>query len=251
MIFEFKGRLSRAWMLGLIMGGLQSCTPVDCFHTSGEYAVSDRSISATVDSVIIHGEINLTLKQDYQNRLILKGGSNILPWIATTMKGRTLSIKDENECSFLRDLGFVADVELTLTDLQYIAILSSGTIRSDGTLRYDTLVFEYLDGAGNVALNVESNSFRYQVMNGASGTTLKGKANSFQLLADGFGPVDATSLEADYLFAYHKGSNLLGVKVAAGGTLQVEIHSNGNVGYIGNPGSVSVVQKGDGRLLKL
>lgn len=235
----------------LLFAAAWGCTPVDCFHTKGDEIVSDREVPQVIDSLVIRGEVNVIIRQDYKNRLILKGGSNVLPWISTLVKGKTLTITDENECSFLRDLGFVADVEITVTNLKYFAIVSSGTIRSEGVLGFDTLVFEYLDGAGEVSLDVDAVSFRYQVMNGASGARLSGSARQFSLFADGFGPVDASGLTAGYLFVYHKGSNLLKVHPEQGGSLYAEIYSNGDIGYLGNPRVISVKQSGSGRLIKL
>lgn len=230
----------------LLMAG---CASEECFHSKGTVTVAERSIADVIDTVVLRGEMNLYITQDYKNRLLLKGGSKVLPWISTTVKGKTLTITDENECPFLRDMDFVADVYLTVTDLKFLSVLSSGKITTKGVLKTETLAVEYLDGAGYVDLNVNAVDFRYQVINGASEAHLSGEVRNFSLYGDGFGPVDASSLPASYLFVYHMGSNLMKVRSVDGGSLNVEIHSNGNVGYYGSPANISLIQDGDGRLV--
>jgi len=226
------------------------CTSDECFHSKGDLAVDERSVDGVIDSVILRGEMNLYIAQDYKNRLLLKGGSNVLPWISTVIKGKTLTITDENECPFLRDLGYVADIYLNVTDLNFLSVLSSGKIITDGTFVTESFALEYLDGAGYVDLKLKAGDFRYQVINGASEAHLSGEVRNFSLYGEGFGPVDASALPASYLFIYHSGSNLLKVRSVDGGSLNVEIHSNGNVGYYGLPASISLKQDGDGQLIR-
>jgi len=235
----------------VVLTSIWGCTSEECFHTKGNSIVEERQVLQHFDSVIIRGEMNLTINQSYTSRLILKGGSNVLPWISTTFNGRTLTITDQNECSFLRDLGFVADVYLTVIDLRYLSILSSGKTLTEGELTSDSLVVEYVDGAGIIDMTVNVHDFRFQVINGAADVKLSGEAQHFYLYGDGFGPVDAAELPASYLFVAQHGSNLLKVRSAENGTLNAELFSNGNIGYLGNPKDISVKQFGNGKLIKL
>lgn len=242
--------LNAFFAVGLLLS-LSRCASDECLHSRGTEMVGERAVTSTFDSVVLNGEMNLYISQSYEPRLLLKGGSNVLPWISTSFHGRTLTITDQNECSFLRDLGFVADVYLTVTDLSYLSVLSSGSVVSTDTLHMENLVVDYVDGAGLVDLKLKSVGVKCQVFNGASEVRLAGAAQHVQLYGAGFGPLDASRLSARYVFAAQHGSNLVKVRLADGGTLQAELHSNGHIGYFGNPVTITVKQLGEGRLIKL
>ncbi len=235
----------------IILAVFGGCSGEECFHTKGELITDEREVLQPFDSIIIRGEMNVIINQSYSPRVVLKGGSNILPWISTSFNGHILTITDQNECAFLRDLGFVADVYLTVTDIKYLSILSSGNIFSEGELNADTLAVEYVDGAGAVDLAFHTKDLRCQIFNGAANVRLSGETQNFYLYGDGFGPVNAENLPAAYLFVAHHGSNLIKVRATDHGTLNTEFFSNGNIGYIGNPDNISVKQFGDGKLIKL
>ena len=247
--------MSRFWSNLLLFIGTwlvaSGCASDECLHSRGDDLVEERAVVSSFDSVVLEGEMNLYITQSYQSRLLLKGGTNTLPWISTSFSGRTLTISDQNECSFLRDLGFVADIFLTVKDLSYLSILSSGSVVSTDTLHVDNLSVDYRDGAGLVDLKLKTVGLKCQVFNGAAEVRLAGAAQHVQYYGAGFGPFDASSLSARYVLAVQHGSNLMKVKVADEGTLLVELHANGHIGYSGNPQNISVKQLGNGQLIKL
>lgn len=247
--------MPRFWSNTFVVIGLllliAGCASDGCLHSRGTEMVEERDVTSSFDSVVLDGEMNLYITQSYRPRLLLKGGSNVLPWISTSLSGNTLTIADQNGCSFLRDLGFVADIYLTVTDLSYISILSSGSVVSTDTLHLENLSVDYVDGAGLVDLKLKSVGVKCQVFNGASEVRLAGEAQHVHLYGAGFGPLDASGLSARYVFAAQHGSNMMKVRPADEGTLLVELHSNGHIGYFGNPQSITVKQIGDGRLIKL
>ena len=219
-----------------------------CFKNTGKIITEHRAISADVKEISIDDNIDLVLTQSNEVGLMVEGGENLLPYINTEISGSELKISSDNKCSFLRAYDIPITVYLSLPNITKIYYTGKGTISCTDTLNFSDFTFETNQGTGSINLAMNSDKISIFQHTGPSDITISGNSKFLYLYAVENGWLFFNHLETDYVHTNHAGTGDMIVK--ANKTLLVELTSNGNIDYYGNPTVTISVHTGSGQLRK-
>ncbi|HTA27026.1 MAG TPA: head GIN domain-containing protein [Bacteroidia bacterium] len=237
------------WLIAI---SLLSCnkTPVcDCFESAGSEA-SDVRVLPYFNQIIANDNVNVFITTGSPQSVTIEGGKNLIPNIGANVNGTVLTLKNNNICNWLRSYKKShINVYITMPELTTITNSGYGTVQSQGTLTFDSLVLNTTNSAGNIDLAV-NNRFINAHMFGTADLTLSGNCQTF--LCNYFGGTgfiyNGNLVVSSYAFL---SSNTTGDSyLNTTGTLGVQIYGQGNVYYTGNPTSVQSSSIGSGQLIK-
>ncbi|MEX1002642.1 MAG: DUF2807 domain-containing protein [Crocinitomicaceae bacterium] len=194
--------------------------------------------------------IRYKIYQDDLNKVVIRGGANMVNLIEVEDRQDTLYIDNNNSCNFLRDHERDVVVEIHYPYLQDFYIEPSDSVTFENTVSGDFLKIEIREAGGSLKLNTDV-GFLYMVVSHGSGDfTVSGKATSAQLKVQHNGYGDARNFKADQLLVYQ--NSTAPIKINADNTkLEVEIQGIGDVFYTGTPIEVSLAGNGSGELIKM
>lgn len=228
-----------------ILSGCKKANDRKCFKSIGDIVVESRDLEA-FSAVVIDDHIDLVLTEDVQNRALVETGENLLNFIVTEVRADTLFIRDDNKCSFLRDLSYKSKVHLNTATLKYISANGSGDLISTGTISRN-LTVDGFHANGKVELELNCDSAAFIVNVGITELNLTGNVDYAYFYYFGNGNADATQLVCTDVLINWQSTGWL--KLYASNALYGNISSTGNVYYSGNPAIVDVGLLNTGQLI--
>ena len=220
-----------------------------CFKKSGELSARTYYFGA-FNQLHLKEHITFKLVQDSTNKVLVRGGNNLLNFIEVVGENGLLTIQNKNRCNYLRSYE-IPEVEIHYTKL--INILFEGTERlyNEDTLITDYLTITLRDGAGHMELNVNAIDVNAINTHGWGRLTLKGETQSLRANLMGDGKFDFSQVTAINQVKLITSSSVDQRVNAAGIPLHVELNGVGNVYYYGLPSVINTVQYGKGKLIKV
>jgi len=226
-------------------------TPVcDCFDSAGNPGSQLRQVPF-FSQIIVNDNINVIITTGGNEQVTIEGGGNLLSNIGANVSGGVLTLKNNNICNWLRSYKKSGiNVYVTMPQLTTITNSGYGTVQSQGTLTFDSLVLYTTNSPGDFNLTVNS-KFINAHMFGTADLTLSGQCQTF--LTNDFGGTgfiyNNGLVVSNYAFI---SSNTTGdCYINCSGLLDVEIYGQGNVYYSGTPTKVQYASKGgSGRLIQ-
>ena len=220
-----------------------------CFKKSGE--LSSRIYEfGSFNQLHLKEHLTYKLVQDSTNKVLVRGGSNLLNFVEVMGENGVLTIENKNRCNYLRSYE-IPEVEIHYTKL--INILFEGTERlyNDDTLIADYLTITLRDGAGHMELNVKALDVNAINTHGWGRLTLKGETQSLRANLMGDGKFDFSQVTAINQIKLITSSSVDQRVNAAGIPLHVELNGVGNAYYYGLPSVINTVQYGKGKLINV
>lgn len=231
-------------ILVILLALVAGCTEQSpCTEGSGVVITESRTPGnfSRIDLVI---PAELEVMQGEAPGLTIEADENILPLIATTIINNKLIITYIRPC--IRPSQPVI-IEATVTEIEGLAILGSGDIRSRGTLVSDRLETG-ITGTGTIDLDVQVNNLT-STITGTGTDQIRGHAMNHWLRIPGAGRVEALGLETRNTSIDIIGSGSAEVQVNS--SLAVTIIGSGSVLYSGDPGDISQSITGSGNIRRL
>ena len=229
-----------------------SCRKPDeraCFKKSGELAIKVYEFGA-FNQLHLKEHLTYKLVQDSTNKVLVRGGKNLLNFVEVRSENGLLTIENKNRCNYLRSYE-IPEVEIHYTKL--INILFEGTERlyNEDTLITDYLTLTLRDGAGHMDLNVQAIDINAINTHGWGSLTLKGETQTLRGHLMGDGKFDFSQITSTNQVKLITASSMDQQVNAAGIPLSVELNGIGNVYYYGLPSLINNVQYGSGKLIKV
>ncbi len=221
----------------VIIGGLLSACkdkigPEECFMAAGKSG-SREIVVNDFTSIIAKDRLVFRITQDttQPQKVVLKGGGNVIKNVSVAVDNGQLIIDDRNVCNWTRDFSKKIIVEINCKTLHGITLNDAAEIEFTDTLQSDSLVvFQRSTGRVNLAVKIG----KFEVNHEATGTLdVKGYAAIFVPVMFDAGKLDARNLQGDYTFAYHYGINELHVKPFK--VLYALVGNSGNILYYAEP----------------
>lgn len=236
----------------ILIALLGSCKKPDeraCFKKSGELAIKVYEFGA-FNQLHLKEHLTYKLVQDSTNKVLVRGGKNLLNFIQVIGEHGLLTIENKNRCNYLRSYE-IPEVEIHYTKL--INILFEGTERlyNEDTLITDYLTLTLRDGAGHMDLNVQAIDINAINTHGWGSLTLKGETQTLRGHLMGDGKFDFSQITSTNQVKLITVSSMDQQVNAAGIPLSVELNGIGNVYYFGLPSLINNVQYGSGKLIKV
>jgi hypothetical protein len=235
-----------------------SSTPNDA--RSRDLASESREVGTGIETVELHGPIDMTLRQGAVASMLVRGEQRMLGKIETTQEGRTLHIGTKGMLLHHRQ---PLQVVLVLPSLANVRIHGTGDSTVNG-FSGDKLQVQ-LHGSGNVIFNGRyrdiaaavhgsgdlelngGNSDKVAVQLAGSGQmTVVGSCKEFKAEQNGSGDLDAEHLAAEQAQVNVRGSGtsiIQAHKVAA-----VNLRGTGEVSVYGSPDTRTVSRTGTGEV---
>ncbi|MBT6029790.1 MAG: hypothetical protein HOH13_05755 [Crocinitomicaceae bacterium] len=227
---------------------LTGCKKVEnrrCFKNIGNITVESRSLKP-YSFVVLDDHIDLILTDTTDNSIVVESGANLIGFIVTEVSNDTLFIRDDNRCSFLRDLNYKTKVFLNSLNLNKVLLYGSGNL-SNETPVTKNITIDADRANGNIDLTLECDSCFFIVNVGVTNIKLVGTCADSYFYYFGHGDVDASQLISTKAAIHWNSTGWL--KLNATNSINGVIESSGNVYYSGNPTIIDVAMTGSGELI--
>lgn len=218
-----------------------------CFKFLGSETTKEIPL-ASFDRLDLREHVEYVLIQDSLDKVVLKGGKNLLNLIETTVSNGLLMIENKNRCNFLRDAKKVVVAEIHFTNLINIRFIGTEPLRSQGTIHTDYFTFYSRDGAGDVTLDIDAVQVNAEANHGWCNFKLTGTAKSARICAKSNSYCDVTGLvvtDSIYVASETVGD----IKINADNLMiHGYITQSGNILYKGTPLGENVLKNGTGNV---
>lgn len=218
-----------------------------CWKKAGSFAEKEIQLG-DFNRLFLKEHISYKLIQDSTNKIVIKGGENLIGFIEVQGEDGLVTIKNKNKCNFLRKYE-VVEVEIHFKNLINIHFEGTELLRCADTLKLNYLTVVLRDGGGTMNLLVDLYDIQTIGTNGWGDLVLRGKTNTARYEFQGNGYVDATEMQVKDSIKLITSSSIIQKLNAANCRLKVEINGIGDVWYYGLPTSISKQEYGKGVLV--
>ncbi|TSJ42455.1 GIN domain-containing protein [Fluviicola chungangensis] len=216
-----------------------------CFKLLGSETTMEIPL-ASFERLDLREHVEYVLIQDSLDKVVLKGGKNLLNLIEVKSESGLLTIENKNRCGFLRNAKKVVVAEIHFTSLVNIRFIGTEPLTNLGTINTDYFTFYSRDGAGDVILNLNAIEINAEANHGWCNFTLTGTAQKARICAKSNSYCDVTGLAvSDSLYV---ASETVGdIKINANNLIiHGYITESGNILYTGTPLGIDVLLNGTG-----
>jgi len=221
-----------------------------CFKFLGSETTKEIPL-AFFNRMDLREHVEFVLIQDSLDKVVLKGGKNLLNLIEVNVADGLLTIENKNKCGFLRNAKKVVVAEIHFTKLINIRFIGTEPLRSQGTINTDYFTFYSRDGAGDVNLDLNAIQIDAEANHGWCNFTLTGHTQKARICAKSNSYCDVTGLTVtDSIYV---ASETVGdIKINADNLIiHGYITESGNIYYKGNPIGTDVLLNGTGQVYEL
>jgi len=235
----------------LLVLGLISCSKAEdrsCVKSAGEESTLTIDLES-FDQLFLREHLEYVLIQDSTEKVVLKGGKNLLNFVEASVTDGILEISNENKCNFLRSYKKKILVEIHFKSLSNIHFEGTESLTNKDTLEFQWMNVLIRDGAGPVKLNFNADLIVAVVSHGWGDFTFNGKVNNANLTVRSNGFCDVFGLKVqDTLIAISKTQGTMKVN-ADNCIFKAQIDEDGDILYKGVPISKSLNRYGTGELI--
>lgn len=219
-----------------------------CIKTAGEETELEHDV-ASFDKLDIGPNIRVVLVQDTEEKIIVRGGKNLVNFIQFDVTDGTLTIVNENKCNFLRSYKHVVEVEIHLINIVNVLFKGTKELSCLNQLNLPYLTFVIEEGAGKCKLNLKCNSLYLGSGFGWGNYEVTGETNyvKFDLRDNGFGDFYNLQIQ-DSATVISSSSERMKINLD-GAAARVETSSYGDIWYIGTPTFLEYNRYGEGELI--
>ena len=228
--------------------GCEKAEDRQCMKTAGEE--SERLvIPPTFNKLKITEHIKVVLVQDTVEKIVLRGGKNLLNFVTIDQSGKRLAIENGNDCSFLRNYEDDIIVEIHASNLRKIAFAGTKKLINSTPLQLDSLWIDAFDGSGIIQLNVQTNFLKLSSDFGYTDFIINGTSDYLLCNLGGSSYANLYNLVVnDSITVVSNTQRDILVKPAAI-KLKAQLNQSGNVLYKGIPSSIFYTRYGKGELI--
>ena len=241
-------RVFKFILISLIFFSCEKASDRACVKGVGTETVLEQDLGE-FNQLYLGPRIRFDLVQDTVNRVIIRGGENIVGFVKSEIVDGKLFITNENKCNFLRSYKKKITVELHVKKLQNIEFDATEPAYCLNKLSTDYLSVTINESAGRFHLDVNAEVL-YTVVNRNWGNfEVEGNVNYYKahLRGNAFGSTIGLVVQDSIHVITRSGSDL---DINADGVLlRSQIYSVGNIGYIGTPAIIDHSSFGEGQLL--
>ena len=241
-------RIILAIIVLLILFACEKSEDRSCFKAVGGETHKEIPL-ASFNQLYLGPHLKYVLIQSDEEKVVLYGGKNLLNFIETSVEGAKLSIRNKNQCNFLRSYDKVVTVQIFLKDIVNVLFEGTHELYCHNTLNLGDLTFVIRDGAGEVDLDLNAQSLNTIVTHGWGNFNLRGQVSylNLKINSNGFGSTYDMKV-IDSLHVISKSSELIKVN-ADNCSFKAQTHSSGDIWYIGSPNFLEFHNYGSGNLI--
>jgi hypothetical protein len=228
--------------------GCQKAADRQCMKTAGEE--SERLVvPPTFNKLKINEHIKVVLVQDTIEKIVLRGGENLLNFIDIQLEEGFLVFTNTNTCNFLRSYKKKVTAEIHFKSLINLHFEGTEQLSNVGKLNLDWFTLLIRDGAGPVNLTLDAQLIDATIAHGWGDFTLKGSVNRgiFDIRSNGYCNTYGLTV-TDSLTVVSKTQGQIKVN-SNNAKLKAQIETNGDILYKGTPTFIELNRIGSGQLI--
>lgn len=235
-------------LLGLILIACKKPEDRRCVKTAGEDAELVHLVNS-FDKLDLGPNFKVVLVQDTVEKVIVRGGENLINFIQFDVTDGTLTIVNDNKCNFLRSYKHVVEVEIHLINIINVLFKGTKELTCLNQLDLPYLTFLIQEGAGKCNLNLNCYSLFLGSGFGWGNYEVVGQTNFLKvdLRDNGFGDFYGLQILEDAT-VISSSSERMKINLD-GAEARVETSSFGDIWYIGTPTLLEYNQYGEGELI--
>lgn len=229
---------------------LSGCGKSDgsCITNAGEVTREPRTIQ-DFDTINVADHVDLIIIPDSVNRIEVEAGKNVIRGITTRVENRTLYIRNENRCNWLRSYTKPLNVYIHARNISKIDYNSSGNITTTDTLYSGYLSVDLWGGCGIIDLKLHVINGYFILHLGTATLITHGVCHVGSVYAGDYGLLRLEDMKTGYTYVKNQGTN--DCYVNAINFLDATLNSVGNIYFNGDPDSIRVQENGSGKLIHL
>lgn len=236
------------YTLALLVVLLQNaCSPAECFKRTGEIVKEERVVS-DFNALLINDNVEITLRNDSSNIVIVEAGKNLISSIKTEVEGSILKITNENTCNWARSYNAPVKVSVGARFIQSIEQFGFNAIKTAELLEVNDLKIA-CKNSGDITLNLKANNVNL-FTSSTSYINLVGEASSLYLNTNGMGEIYADKFTVSDITILHENINDIHVFPIKSLNVTFFPQNKGNVLYYNEPESITVEGSGIGKVIK-
>ncbi len=213
---------------------------------NGTTTTKTRSLSE-YDQVKVKGSLDVELVLGEEGKIIIKGESNLLPYIITEVEGEVLKIYVKKGVYLKPTIGKKLIITVPFKDLNKVSLSGSGDVYSNDIIK--TTEFKTsVSGSGDVQLIVKAENIESSV-SGSGDLELKGTTSNLDCKVTGSGNIKALDLNAKDVTASVTGSG--DIELTSTHSLKARVTGSGDIDYQGNPEKEDKKISGSGDITKI
>lgn len=234
--------------LGLALIACKKSENRQCVKSAGD----DTELVHYVDSfnqLDIGPNMKVILVQDTVEKVIVRGGENLVNFIQFDVTDQKMTVVNENKCNFLRSYKHVIEVEIHLINLINVLFKGTKELTCSNQLNLPYLTFLIEEGAGTCNLNLNCYSLYLGSGYGWGNYEVVGETNYLKVdfRDNGFGDLYGLQI-LDSATVISSSSERMKINLDAT-SARVETSSYGDIWYIGTPTFLEYNQYGEGELI--
>ena len=218
----------------------------DCFKSTGKTVTEQRVLQA-FNKIDLSDNVDLKIEYGSLNAYSVTAGKNLIDNITTEVKNGTLTIRNKNECNWVRSFKNKFVVKLTLDTLVGIDFSGVGDIDFVNTFLADSFRIEVFDGWGDIDLKYKGKSLRLVHHIGGVNFRVTGEADDFYLYLADNAQADCSEISTriNQVWSISTGNCRINVTEK----LNARLSYIGNVYYKGNPSLIESTIESTGKLI--
>ncbi len=218
-----------------------------CWKFNGEITSKEILLDDMTESIHLNDNINIVLINDSTDQIIIEGPENIIDHIDIINVSNKTIFRNKNNCKFLRN-PLPITIYYHYTYLNLIELFGYGSLSNNDTIYHDLHITAF-KSYSNAVLNVNNYSTKCGIVLGSTAISISGQCEHFSAYSSGIAPMNAKSLKCNHA---HANSSALGnFYINSTQSLVIELRSQGNVYYSGNPAITDFHDSGQGEIIKL
>ncbi len=218
-----------------------------CVKSNGQQIMQHRSIGC-FNEIILKDNINLTLKQDTVDELLLSVPENLANFVKTEVKDSVLYIYNDNKCNWLRSFKIDISASVKTTGLKNLECHGSGNVKTEGFIERDYFEINLYDASGRFDMMLKTKVSEVKLHTGPADLHISGYADKSTVYNAGTGFIFMQNYDTKTTDIRHNGSGQCYVNATE--NLYATLEYVGDINYWGNPAHEYFVNKGEGKIIK-
>ncbi len=197
------------------------------------------------DIIKCAGSMDFKLVSGEEGNIELKGDSNLLEYIETTVTNNTLKIKLKEGINLSYKNKPIL-ITIPFKHINAVSLSGSGDLKNEAIIKADDLSVA-LAGSGDMIINADSINLNTN-LSGSGDITLTGQTTNLNAKLAGSGDIHGFNLQSNNTKASVAGSG--DIEITSNSKLQARVSGSGDIEYKGNPAQIDNKVTGSGDISK-
>jgi len=220
----------------------------DCFNSTGKTNVIYHNVT-DFNCIYLTDKMDLFITQGPNFEVRVEAGANMQKLIKAELDGETLKVFNNNRCNWVRGYKHSITIYITAPYFKYIKHGGLGTIKTTNTIVQDQISLR-AENSGNFDLDLATKSIICSA-HGNGDTYLNGTTDRLESDYTGTNYLYADGLTIkNYVYLHSVTIGHTYINAPENGLMDIVLDKAGNIYYKGNPGTINLVKKSTGDLIK-